>query len=75
VLTRKIVGAASSDALNSHLNDKVTLPDGVHGLRVQNGKLEWQDGNEWKNIEVEVEGEDIRDYVKKLALKHAIIFG
>src|SRR5690606_24524421 len=40
------------DELTAHLAEDVTEPQGVHGLRVQNGQIEYwdKDDEEWKRI-------------------------
>src|SRR5690606_12688380 len=59
---------AASD-LAAHLNDEVTLPDGVHGIRVQNGQLEYwdKDDQEWKRIAggVEVPLGNVKNFTAK----------
>lgn len=38
---------------NNHLNKVVTELQGVHGLRVQNGQIEYWDGTQWVTIDTE----------------------
>lgn len=61
------------EKIDGHRNEKANRDEGVHGLRIRNGKLEYWDENEvaWK----EMDTEDLKLYSRKTSLKFSIIFG
>lgn len=49
-----VTGSNAAEAIQLHVEQNVTDENGVHNIRFRNGSLQYKEGNEWKNIAINI---------------------